>query len=98
VCELPATRGLPLSKFSRVELHRLVIERGVTDDSSSTMWRWCMRTRSSRGRPARGSSRATPVFAEKAGRVLDLYARTFEGTRLRPHEYVICVDEETQTQ
>ena len=28
-CELPADQGLPLSRFSRTELHRLVIERGV---------------------------------------------------------------------
>ena len=33
-CELLATRGLPLSKFSRVELHRLVVQRGVTDASA----------------------------------------------------------------
>ena len=39
-CELPATSGLPLSKFSRVELHRLVVQRGVTDASASTIWRW----------------------------------------------------------
>ena len=32
--------GLPLSRFSRTELHRLVIERGVTDASASTIWRW----------------------------------------------------------
>lgn len=37
-------------------------------------------------------------FAEKAGRVLDLYARTFEGKRLRPDEYVISADEKTQLQ
>ena len=39
-----------------------------------------------------------PHFAEKAGRVLDLYARTFEGTRLRLDEYVICADEKSQLQ
>ena len=38
-CELPRTHELPLSRFSRVELHRLVIERGVTDASASTIWR-----------------------------------------------------------
>jgi hypothetical protein len=37
---LPATHGLPLGRFSRTELHRLVIERGVTDASASTIWRW----------------------------------------------------------
>lgn len=29
-CELPATYGLPLSRFSRTELHRLVVERGLS--------------------------------------------------------------------
>jgi transposase len=30
-CELPATQGLPLSRFSRAELHRLVVERGLSE-------------------------------------------------------------------
>jgi transposase len=36
-CELPATHGLPLGRFTRTELHRLVVERGVTDASASTI-------------------------------------------------------------
>jgi hypothetical protein len=39
-----------------------------------------------------------PQFREKAGRVLDLYQRRFEGRRLRPDEYVICADEKSQLQ
>jgi hypothetical protein len=39
-----------------------------------------------------------PDFAEKAGRVLDLYQRRFEGRRLRPDEYLICADEKSQLQ
>jgi hypothetical protein len=39
-CGLPRTQGVPLSRFSRAELHRLVIERGVTDASASTIARW----------------------------------------------------------
>ena len=39
-CELPATHGLPLGRFSRTELHRLVIERGLSEASASTIWRW----------------------------------------------------------
>jgi len=39
-CELPATHGLPLGRFTRTELHRPVIERGVTEASASTIWRW----------------------------------------------------------
>jgi hypothetical protein len=39
-CELPVIYGLLLGRFTRTELHRLVIERGVTDASASTIWRW----------------------------------------------------------
>jgi hypothetical protein len=39
-CELPATHGLPLGRFTRTELHRLVLERGVSEASASTIWRW----------------------------------------------------------
>ena len=39
-CELPSSEGVPLSRFSRAELHRLVIERGVTEASASTIARW----------------------------------------------------------
>jgi hypothetical protein len=31
---------VPLGRFTRTELHRLVIERGVTDASVTTIWRW----------------------------------------------------------
>jgi hypothetical protein len=39
-CELPRTQGVPLSRFSRAELHRLVVERGVCEASASTIARW----------------------------------------------------------
>ena len=32
-CELPVRHGRPLGRFSRTELHRLVIEQGVTDEA-----------------------------------------------------------------
>jgi DDE superfamily endonuclease len=97
-CELPVTSGLPLSKFSRVELHRLVIERGVTDASASTIWRWLHEDAIKPWQTRSWIFPRDPRFAEKAGRVLDLYARTFEGKRLRPDEYVICADEKSQLQ
>jgi transposase len=37
---LPVTHGLPLSRYTRAELHRLVVKRGVTDASATTIWRW----------------------------------------------------------
>jgi hypothetical protein len=97
-CELPRSHDLPLSRFSRVELHRLVIERGVSEASASTIWRWLHQDAI---KPWQVRSWIFPrdeLFAEKAGRALDLYARVFEGRRLRPDEYVICADEKTQLQ
>ncbi len=38
--EPPRSHELPLSRLSPVELHRPVIERGVTEASASTIWRW----------------------------------------------------------
>ncbi|MCY7400589.1 MAG: hypothetical protein LH477_06480, partial [Nocardioides sp.] len=39
-----------------------------------------------------------PDFAAKAGRVLDLYARTWQGVALGDDEYVISADEKSQLQ
>ncbi len=39
-CELPRDQGVPLSRFSRSELHRFVVERGVSEASASTIGRW----------------------------------------------------------
>ena len=97
-CELPAKHGRPLGRFSRTELHRLVIEQGVSDASATTIWRW-LHDRSLK--PWQQRSWIFPRdlhFQPKAGRVLDLYARRFEGRRLHPGEYVICADEKSQLQ
>ena len=97
-CELPATHGLPLGRFSRTELHRLVIERGLSEASASTIWRWLHDDALKPWQQRSWIFVRDPRFAEKAGRVLDLYQRRFEGRRLRPDEYVICADEKSQLQ
>lgn len=97
-CELPLTHGLPLSRFSRTELHRLVVERGVTDASASTIWRWLHDDAIKPWQQRSWIFMRDPAFREKAGRVLDLYQRRFEGRRLRPDELVICADEKSQLQ
>jgi hypothetical protein len=33
-----------------------------------------------------------PEFAEKAGRILDLYERRWDGKFLEPGDYVVCCD------
>ena len=97
-CELPATHGLPLGRFSRTELHRLVVERGLSDASASTIWRWLHDDALKPWQQRSWIFVRDPRFAWKAGRVLDLYQRRHEGRRLRPDEYVICADEKTQLQ
>jgi hypothetical protein len=97
-CELPRSHDLPLSRFSRVELHRLVVERGVTDASASTIWRWLHEDAIKPWQTRSWIFPRDPAFAAKAGRALDLYARVLEGKRLRPDEYVISADEKTQLQ
>jgi transposase len=80
------------------ELHRLVIERGVTEASPSTIWRWLHDDALKPWQTRSWIFPRDPAFAWKAGRALDLYERVFEGKRLRPDEYVICADEKSQLQ
>jgi len=54
--------------------------------------------RCSRGVIAAGSFRATPSFAQKAGRILDLYGKTWEGMPLGPDDFVISADEKPSLQ
>jgi hypothetical protein len=97
-CQLPIEHGLPLGRFSRAELHRLVIERGVTDASATTIWRWLAQDAIKPWQTRSWLFVRDPAFRAKAHRVLDLYARKFEGRRLRPDELVISADEKSQLQ
>jgi len=97
-CELPATHGVPLSRFSRAELHRLVLERGVTEASASTIWRWLAEDVIRPWRVRSWIFRRDPDFRTKAAIVLDLYHRRFQGKLLHPGEFVICADEKSQLQ
>ena len=97
-CELPATHGAPLSRFSRTELHRLVVERGITEASASTIWRWLAEDAIKPWQVRSWIFRRDPEFRQKAGRVLDLYQRRFEGKLLHPGEFVISADEKSQLQ
>lgn len=98
-CELPATTGVPLSRWTCAELARELILRGVVAFiSAATIWRTL---RSDAIKPWLYQSwifPRDPNFAVKAAVVLDLYARTFEGRRLGRREYVISSDEKTSIQ
>src|SRR5215210_3907777 len=97
-CELPRDLGLPLSRLSRAELHRLVIERAVCEASASTIARWLAEDAIRPWQHRSWIFPRDPRFLEKAGPVLDLYERRWEGERLHPGDFVICADEKTQIQ
>jgi hypothetical protein len=97
-CQLPLEHNLPLSRFSRSELHRLVVERGVTEASATTIWRWLAEDAIKPWQTRSWLFIRDPDFRRKAHRVLDLYARTFKGRKLRPDELVISADEKSQLQ
>jgi hypothetical protein len=98
-CELPASSGVPSSRWSTAEVAREVIARGlVAKISGSTVWRWLSEEAI---RPFYHRSwifPRDPDFAHKAGRVLDLYEGKWEGEPLGPEEYVVCADEKTSIQ
>lgn len=97
-CELPRTQGVPLSRFSRAELHRLVIERGITEASASTIARWLREDALKPWQHRSWIFPTDPDFLEKAGPVLDLYQGRWQGKLLHPGEFVICADEKPSIQ
>ena len=98
-CELPGEAGLPFSRFSGTDIAREAVRRGlVASISGRTVWRWL---EADAIRPWSYRSwifPRDPRFAEKAGRVLDLYQGVWEGAALGPEDYVISADEKTSIQ
>ncbi len=98
-CELPATTGVPLSKWSCAELAREVVERKVAGSiSAATVWRILKKDAIKPWLHRSSIFPRAPDFAAKAAVVLDLYARCFEGQVLDDNEFVICADEKTSIQ
>jgi hypothetical protein len=98
-CELPVKLGLPLSRLSIGEIRQHVIAQGlVAEISGATLWRWLS---SDALRPWQHRSwifPRDPHFAAKAGPVLDLYKRIWEGVALGLDDFVLCFDEKTSIQ
>jgi transposase len=98
-CQLPAEAGVPLSRWSCPELAREAVTRGITDTvSASTVGRWLAEDAIKPWQHRSWIFIRDPDFQAKASRVLDLYARRFQGRPLGPDEYVICADEKTSIQ
>ena len=98
-CELPATHDRPLSRWSTADLVREVCQSGlVASISGSTLWRWLHQDAIRPWYHRSWIFPRDPAFAEKAGRLLDLYARGWEGQALQDDEFVISADEKTSIQ
>ena len=98
-CELPATRGVPLSRWSAAELADEAVTAGIVADiSASTVARWLAADAIKPWRHRSWIFPRDPGFAAKAGVVLDLYAGRWQGEPLGPGDYVISADEKTSIQ
>ncbi len=85
-CELPKNHGVPLSRFSRSELHRFIVERAVSQASASTIGRWLAEDAIKPWQQRSWIFPRDPDFLEKAGPVLDLYQRRWQDRLLEPGE------------
>jgi transposase len=98
-CEPPSQREVPLARWSSTELARQAISEGLVRSlSASTVRRWLAQDAIKPWRYRSWIFPRDPDFARKAGRVLDLYARIWEGVPLEADEYVISADEKSQLQ
>jgi hypothetical protein len=98
-CELPATRGLPLSRFSVADVAQQARQSGlVATISDSTVWRWLHADAIRPWQHRCWIFPRDPLFAVKAGRILDLYQRRWQGKLLRDDEFVLSTDEKTSIQ
>jgi len=91
-CELPKTHGVALSRFSRSELHRFVVEQAISAASASTIGRWLAEDAIKPWQKRSWIFPRDPDFLQKAGRILDLYEGRWEGKLLEPGDCVISAD------
>ena len=98
-CEPPEQRQVPLARWSSAELAGQAVAEGLVEAiSSSTVRRWLHADAIKPWRYRSWIFPRDPDFAVKAARVLDLYARTWNGVPLGPDDYVISADEKSQLQ
>ena len=98
-CQPPEQRQVPLSRWSSAELAAQAVTDGLVESvSASTVRRWLAEDAIQPWRYRSWIFPRDPNFAVKAGRVLDLYERVWEGIALGADEYVISADEKSQSQ
>jgi len=98
-CELPATICVPLSRWSIPEVAQRARQSGlVAKISDTTVWRWLNEDAIKPWQHRSWIFPRDPAFAVKAGRILDLYEKIWEGQPLHEDEFVLSTDEKTSIQ
>ena len=98
-CRPPKGSGLPLSRWSCSELARQVTKDGICRSiSPTTVRRWLTEDAIKPWQYQSWIFITDPDFKAKAQKVLDLYAREWNGKPLTANEYVISADEKTSIQ
>ena len=98
-CELPSEHGVPLARWSTAELAGQACRSGlVATVSGSTVWRWLHEDAIKPWQHRCWIFPRDPEFETKAGRLLDLYERVWEGQALKEDEFVLSADEKTSIQ
>jgi hypothetical protein len=98
-CELPAQTGVPVSRWSAAELAREAVKRGIVAQIAAvTIWRWLSEDAIRPWNYRSWIFPRDPNFAQKAGRILDLYEGRWEGELLEPGDFVVCCDEKPSIQ
>jgi transposase len=98
-CSEPSDHAVPLARWSVTELAAQATAQGlVRPVSASTVRRWLAADAIKPWQHRSWIFPRDPDFAVKATRVLDLYARIWEGRELGEDEYVISADEKSQLQ
>lgn len=98
-CQLPAELGLPLGRLHTPDIRRALLERGIVASiGNATVWRWLDEDAIKPWQHRSWIFPRDPDFEAKAGVVLDLYHREFDGQCLGPDDYVISADEKPSIQ
>ena len=98
-CALPATRGVPMSRWTSADLAAEVTAAGIAASmSASTVRRILAKDAIKPWQYRSWISVRDPHFKAKASIVLELYQRRWQGQALADDEYVISSDEKTSIQ
>jgi hypothetical protein len=83
-CELPAEKGVPLSRWSNAEIAQEAVSRGIVAEiSGTTVWRWLSEDAIRPWNYRSWIVRRDPQFAVKAGPILDLYLAAWDVRRAK---------------